>query len=141
MRISICLLLLSTTFVLGGANCTERALCEKIKECANDPPGEDYVEICTQQVSSQSAALKANSEEECQTLATATEALNACRSQLSCDDFQEADYGGECDDEVDDYNDAFDDAADNRLGGSSIGSGGPGASYNQVVPLECSSFD
>ena len=141
MRIFSPLLLLLSTVVLGGANCTERALCEQIKECANDPPGEDFVEVCTRQRAGETAALRANSEDDCVTLATAQTALDACRAQLTCDDFQEGDLGGECDNELDDYNDAFDDAANNRIGGSAIGRGGPGPSYNQLVPLDCSSFD
>jgi hypothetical protein len=127
--------------LLGGANCQDRQFCEKAAECANDPPGEDFVDICTQQQGTRIAALQANSEEECQVLAQALAALNACRAQLECDDFREADYGGECDDELDDYEEALDDAADDRYGGNSIGQGGPGANYNTLVPLDCSSFD
>jgi hypothetical protein len=127
--------------LLGGANCQDRAFCEKVAECADDPPGEDYVDICTTQRGTEIAALAANDEEECQVLASAVAALNACRAQLDCDDFREADYGGQCDDELDDYQDALDDAADDRYGGNSIGAGGPGANYNTIVPLDCSSFD
>ena len=126
---------------LGGASCQDRQLCEKIAECADDPPGEDYVDICVQQRSAELAALQANDEEECQELATALAALNTCRAQLDCDDFRENDLGGECDDQLDDYEDALDDAADGRYGGNSIGAGGPGANYNTFVPLDCSSFD
>lgn len=127
--------------LLGGANCQDRALCEKIEECASDPPGEDFVDICVQQRATELAALRANDEEECQILATAVAELNACRAQLDCDDFEEGDLGGECDDEIDNYEDALDDAADDRYGGNSIGVGGPGANYNTLVPLDCSSFD
>lgn len=126
---------------LGGAACADRALCEKADECADDPPGDDYVEICTRQQQASLAALRANEEEDCLRLADATAALNACRAQLSCDDFEEADLGGECDDEIDEYEDAFDDAADGNLGGNSIGPAGPGLNLFSSVPEQCSSFD
>lgn len=140
-RLLLATFVLFAALALGGGACASRALCEKIDECADDPPGDDFVEICTRQHQASMAALRANEEEDCQRLADATAALDACRAQLSCDDFEEADLGGECDDEVDEYNDAFDDAADGNLGGSAIGPAGPGFNFYTGIPEQCSSFD
>jgi hypothetical protein len=46
----------------------------------------------------------------CQDLADAKLAYDACRAQLECRDFTEADHNGECEDERDAYVDAFSDA-------------------------------
>ncbi len=100
--------LLVATAALTG--CTSQALCEKDAECRDDPPGDDYVRICTIQFDGNIRALRANKEEECHALADAQEALGACKAQLKCDDYVEGDLGGECDDQLDDFNDAFDDA-------------------------------
>jgi hypothetical protein len=96
--------------LLITSGCTSQALCEKDAECRDDPPGDDYVRICTIQRDGNIRALRANKEEECQMLADAQIALDACRAQLDCDDYNEGDLGQKCDAELDDFNDAFDDA-------------------------------
>ena len=88
------------------------AICEKEKECASDPPGEDFVRVCTISVDGNYRALNANSEEDCRTYASARQAYDACRATLDCDDYRESDLGGKCDDERDALEDAFDDAGD-----------------------------
>ena len=55
-------------------------------------------------------ALRANKEDECHELAAAQETYDACRSQLDCNDYNEGDNNGECEDERDDYYDAIQDA-------------------------------
>lgn len=137
---SVCLLGLG--FALAGANCTQRSLCEKRAECASDPPGEDYVNICTEKEFGYQNALRANSEEDCQRLATAVEALQACMATLDCDDFTENDLGGNCDDELDEYDDAWDDASNggSDLGGRAVSQGGLGPAF-AAIPKDCSSWD
>lgn len=95
---------------LGG--CTAQNLCAKKAECADeegDDLAEDSPSVCQANYSGGLSALRANEEKECQLLADATEALDACRAGLKCDDFIESDFGGECDDQLDDFNDALDD--------------------------------
>jgi len=98
------------SFSLVAAGCTAEAICEKENECASDPPGPDFIGICTTVKRGQIEAYKANDEEVCQVLAEATLAYDACRAQLDCDDYNESDLGGRCDDEGDDLRDAFEDA-------------------------------
>jgi hypothetical protein len=92
------------------SGCLSQAICAKVAECSSDPPGEDFERICQIQYDGQLRSLRVNKEDECHELAAAQEAYDACRSQLDCNDFEEADLNGECDDERDDYFDALDDA-------------------------------
>ncbi|MCP4503094.1 MAG: hypothetical protein GY822_24420 [Deltaproteobacteria bacterium] len=95
----------------AGIGCTpSSALCERKKECASDPPGEDFVQICTISNDGRLRSLRANSEEECQELADAKVAFDACRAALECTDFNEGDLNDRCEDELDDYQDALGDA-------------------------------
>jgi hypothetical protein len=100
------------TAALAASGCTGQALCAKQAECADDPPGDDFQRICEIRYDGDLRALRANKEDECHAFAAAKERLDACRAQLDCDDFQEADLGGKCDDEIDDFQDAFEDIDD-----------------------------
>lgn len=95
---------------LGNVACTAQAYCEKKRECAADPPGEDYVRICTINYDGQLRSYEVNREEECQVLATAKRRYDSCTSALDCTDFNEVDHNGQCDDERDEYLDALQDA-------------------------------
>lgn len=109
---SFALVGLSTVALLAFAPACSPAgaLCEKEKECASDPPGEDFIRVCTISVDGSYRALNANDEEDCKVLATAAQAYDACRAALDCDDYREADLGGNCDDERDDLDDAREEA-------------------------------
>lgn len=95
---------------LGGAGCTAQAYCEKQRECAADPPGEDFVRVCATTYDGQVRAWRVNKEEECQLLADAKIRYDACTAALECRDFTDSEHNGECDQERDDYFDAFRDA-------------------------------
>lgn len=114
MRFPRSLLSLPLAFALVGAGCTAQAICNKEAQCQdeeNDTELEpDSTAVCVENVNGQLAALRANEEDDCQTLANALEALLACKAGLKCDDYFEADLGGECDDQLDDFKDAQDDA-------------------------------
>lgn len=92
------------------------AFCERQRECASDPPGEDFIAICTATYDGQIRALRANKEEECQSVADAKMRYDACVVQLEdCEDFLEAAFSpsaheGDCKDEAKDYLDALKDA-------------------------------
>ena len=90
--------------------CTGNAICTKQAECLSDPPGADFIAVCETRYSGGLRALRANKEDECHELAATQEAFDACRSQLDCNDFNEGDNNGECDDERDDFFDALRDA-------------------------------
>lgn len=92
------------------AGCTSQAICAKEAECRDDPPGDDFLRICSIRHEGNIRALRANKEEVCHRLADASLALDACRAQLDCDDYNERDLGQKCEDEIDEFNDAFDDA-------------------------------
>lgn len=87
--------------------CTAQAVCDKERECAADPPGEDFLAVCTTNYNGSLRALQVNREEECHALADARVRYDACRAQLECADFVEADHNGECETERDDYLDAL----------------------------------
>ncbi len=107
----------TTTLVLAAflacvSGCTAQNFCAKKAECAaenGDDLADDSPSVCQANYSGNLSALRANEEEECQALANATEALDACRAGLKCDDFVESDFGGECDDQLDAFNEALDD--------------------------------
>lgn len=125
------LLLSALLFSVLASGCTVQAICAKREECASDPPGADYQRVCEAKTQGHLNALRANSEEECIRLAAAQEALWACQAQLDCDDFEENDLGGKCDDEIDEFEDAWEDAAD-----------GQGfAGFFSGVPVDCSAYD
>lgn len=92
---------------LGG--CVANNLCAKRQEC-NDSLEDDSYAVCVESYNAGVNGLRANKETECQELVAAMVAYDACRAALDCDDFEEADLGGKCDDERDDYEDAFNDA-------------------------------
>jgi hypothetical protein len=97
---------------VGLSGCTAQNLCAKKAECADeegDDLADDSPSVCQANYNGNLNALRANEEEECQILANAQEALDACRAGLTCDDFFKSDFGGECDDQVDDYEDALND--------------------------------
>ncbi|OGQ17489.1 MAG: hypothetical protein A2138_26240 [Deltaproteobacteria bacterium RBG_16_71_12] len=102
----ICALALCSV-VVGG--CVGNNLCAKKQEC-NDSLEDDSYGVCVESYNGGIAALRANKESECQELAVAMLAYDACRAALDCDDFEEADLGGKCDDERDDFEDAINDA-------------------------------
>lgn len=111
------LALVLSGFAMSG--CTGQALCEKRKECNSNPPAEDFVRICATEYDGAIRGLRANKEDECHALANAQLAYDACRVQLDCDDFNDAEHNGECDRELDAYLDAWDDA-DGVLGECSV---------------------
>jgi len=91
--------------------CTANSICAKRKEC-NEDLEDDSVGVCIEEFNTGINALRANKEEVCHILADAQLALSACAASLDCDDFEEADLGGKCDDERDNFEDAIEDAAD-----------------------------
>jgi hypothetical protein len=93
--------------VLSG--CVGNNFCAKRQECNNDLEDDSYA-VCVEEFNSGINSLRANKEEECQDLANARLALFACMATLDCDDFEEGDLGGKCDDEIDDVEDAQNDA-------------------------------
>ena len=104
-------LALSASFAGSFAGCSVgTALCQKEEECADDNKGDEFVQICTIQYDGAIQALRTNKEGECQSLADAQLAFDACRAALDCDDFTEADLGQKCDDEKRDLDNAVDDA-------------------------------
>jgi hypothetical protein len=115
-------LLLSLFVVLGllgvGAGCTTQAVCAKTKECASDPPGEEFERICVIEADGMIKALRANKEEECHILADAYLAFWACTAQQKCSDFEDCRERGdpddcdECEDVRRDLDDAKEDADD-----------------------------
>ena len=88
---------------------TADAVCNKQKEC-NPDLGDDAVRVCTEAYKGRLAALRANHEPECHVLADKMEALDACRAQITCDDFEAADTGKKCETELDDVDGAVADA-------------------------------
>ena len=95
--------------VVAASGCVGNNYCAKRQECNNDLEDDSYG-VCVESYSGNINALRANKEEECQVLADALLAFDACRASLDCDDFEEGDLGGQCDDELDDYEDAARDA-------------------------------
>ncbi|MCC7073915.1 MAG: hypothetical protein IT383_21585 [Deltaproteobacteria bacterium] len=96
-----------TALIVSG--CVANNLCAKRQEC-NDSLEDDSYAVCVEDYNAGINALRANKEEECYELAAAQLAYDACRAALDCDDFEEGDLGGKCDDERDDYEDALGDA-------------------------------
>lgn len=108
LRGLLCLAALLTVPLASG--CLAQSYCSKVAECASDPPGADFENICAAKYEGGLRALRANKEDECHELAQFQEIYDSCRSQLDCDDFREGDNNGECDDERDDFFDALQDA-------------------------------
>lgn len=110
--------LLVCSIVSVFASCSESAAyCQRSVECSEDTgddsdEGADDVAVCSAQTDGLLRALRANAEPECTALANAISALNACRAQLSCDDFDATENNGECQDERDGVGDACDDIRD-----------------------------
>lgn len=101
--------ILLVVFAFVATGCVGNNLCAKRQECNNDLEDDSYG-VCVESYNGGVNALRANKEEECQKLADAQLAFDACRAALDCDDFEEGDLGGKCDDELDDYEDALGDA-------------------------------
>ena len=91
------------------SGCTAQAFCNKKQEC-DDKREDDDPSVCVAEFNRNINVLRANKEDECQKLADATIALASCEASLDCDDFQEADLGQKCDNELDDFRNANDDA-------------------------------
>jgi hypothetical protein len=96
-------------FSVAATGCVGNNFCAKRQECNNDLEDDSYG-VCVEEYSGAINSLRANKEEECQILADAQLAFDACRASLDCDDFEEGDLGGKCDDELDDLQDAQRDA-------------------------------
>ena len=116
-------MLIMATFVfvaasLAGADgCSARNYCNKKAECADedgDPLEPDSIGVCVANVEGEIDGYFANQEEECLAVGDARQRLYACMATLSCNDFEDSDLGGECDDELDDLDRARDDL--NELG-------------------------
>lgn len=101
-----CALALCSVAISG---CVANSFCGKTQEC-NDSLEDDSYGVCVEAYNAGINSLRANKEPECQELAAAKLAFDACRAALDCDDFDEGDFGGKCDDELDDYEDAMRDA-------------------------------
>jgi hypothetical protein len=101
------------TLPLMGTQCTATSICDKNAICQleeNDREfSDDAVAVCAVEYETRINALYANEEDECHRLADAILALDRCRAGLKCDDFVEADLGGECDDQREALEDALDD--------------------------------
>ena len=101
--------LLLALLVVTATGCVSNNLCAKRHECNNNLEDDSY-SVCVESYNAGINMLRANKEEECQVVADTQLALDACRAALDCDDFEEGDMGGKCDNELDDYNDALRDA-------------------------------
>jgi hypothetical protein len=101
------------TVPLMGTQCTATSICDKSAVCQEEENdrsfSDDAVAVCAVEYETSINALYANEEDECHRLADAILALDRCKAGLKCDDFVEADLGGECDDERDELDDARDD--------------------------------
>ena len=102
-------------FVTSG--CVAEAFCANRQEC-NDDLENDSQAVCVEQYKAGIDSLRANGEEECQKLADAQQAFDACVIQLDCNDQDDADEVRDaCGDELDDLEDAQNDA---RPGGEFV---------------------
>jgi len=106
-------LLLSCVGIAAVSACVPQTFCAKRQEC-DTALDRDSEGVCIEVYNANISALRANAEPECHELANATLDLDACRSSLDCDDFEEADLGQQCDEPLDRFNDAVDDT---RRGG------------------------
>ena len=95
-RIAPLLLSLLLVVVTGFGCSLERAVCAKQAECAADPPGDEFEEICRISYAGHLDALRANTEQECLDLADALEALDSCRVELDCEAFNQGAASGAC---------------------------------------------
>jgi hypothetical protein len=96
--------------VLPSAACSPAgALCAKEQEC-DDQRAPDDERVCQTAYDAQLKALHENGEADCQDLANKQEDFDACRAQLDCADFQEADLNGLCADEKERYAKALENA-------------------------------
>jgi hypothetical protein len=92
-------------FAGAAASCVAENFCAKRQEC-NDRLERDSQAVCVEQFNTNINMLRANREDRCHHLANAQLALAACAAALDCDDFEEGDLGGHCDDERDAVEDA-----------------------------------
>ncbi|MDP2346056.1 MAG: hypothetical protein Q8O67_34280 [Deltaproteobacteria bacterium] len=106
--------------VVSGSCSASRGFCEASADCdaeifgqAIDAAGDadDDVAVCTALQDGQTAALRANEEEECQDVASAREAYFACvASEFDGDNGCDA-VSEDCDDELDDLAEAQEDVS------------------------------
>ena len=102
--------------VVGGTACTARSHCAKRAQCLSEEQDvdleSDSIDVCVAEYDGYIAALRANEEPECQALADAQVAFDACRAGLDCNDyFDDNDVKDACKDQYDDLQDAFDDVS------------------------------
>jgi hypothetical protein len=115
LRVNRTILAFGVALAVASGCGVEVAVCAKRAECAADPPGPDFRRICEINYAGNLRSLRANREEVCQVLATARVAFDACKSELDCGDFNEADLGGNCRVEFDDLQEASLNAEDECL--------------------------
>lgn len=116
--------LLTAAFLLVSvAGCTSQAYCDRVAECRDSAPGEDFVEVCKATYDGSIRALRANKEEECHILADTRLAFDGCMSAQECGDFiqnpgcsddDRRDIPRDCRDLWDDYCDAVRDTRPDR---------------------------
>ncbi len=94
-----------------ATGCVGNNFCAKRQECDNDLEDDSY-SVCVENYNGTISALRANKEQECQDLAAAKLAYDACRASLDCNNFDDEnqDPGSECENEYGDYQNAIDDA-------------------------------
>ena len=109
-RVAVAILVIAVTGCgVAGPICAKRA------QCAADPPGPDFQRICEINYDGQIRSLRANREEVCGAQADAQLALDLCKVELDCGDFNEADLGGNCAPEREDLQEAIVEAEDECL--------------------------
>lgn len=108
--------------MMASCGLAASAWCAKLDECSEDEnedddsdDGEDDVAVCAATQQGLLDGLRANVEPECDALASALEGLQSCQAALDCDDLNDDDDGGKCDDEHDAIDDACDDIIDNEI--------------------------
>ena len=92
------------------SGCVAESFCAKRQECDDDLE-DDSQAVCVEAYKTNIDALRANGEDECQRLADAQLAFDACLIQLDCNDIDDQDdIQDACGDELDDLEDANRDA-------------------------------
>jgi hypothetical protein len=125
---SLSVLLVAPTLCALSAGCSASlfssaaAFCARADECSDDSEedndsdeGQDDVAVCSETQVGLINGLRANTEPECDALAAAIEALQACQAGLDCDDFNADDDNGQCDDQRTGLSDACDDIVDGEI--------------------------
>jgi hypothetical protein len=86
-------------FTLALTSCTANQLCNKRSQCQEEGGTafeDDSTGVCVANANANYAAYAQNDEEACLRLGAALQSLDGCRAGLDCDDFDEADLGGNC---------------------------------------------